>query len=87
MGKDYKSLAEELKKYLGKPYSEGVATTTEKGVFDGIYVRPINGNTLHCLDEIVDFTRYRKLNKFVAMAEEWDSETNSYKNYIYCHIF
>lgn len=100
MNKDFKKLAEEFESRLGEQ-SEAVRVSvklTKKHIvedgeikdsdeYDGFDIRPCNGDTIHCMEEVVDFCRYHGLNEFVTMTSEWNSENCHYASYIYCHVF
>lgn len=101
MNKDFKKLAEELSNFIGETTEATKVTVvatkktivgadshiTETEDYNGIDVRPVHDTTIHCMEAIVDFTRYHKLNEFVSLHSEWDDEKACVVSYIKCHIF
>lgn len=100
MNKDFPKLAEELTSRLGGlTEAAKVEVILTKGhifednkvieldTYEGIDICPCDGNSLYCMEEVVDFCRYHKLSEFVTMAQKWDSEHGQSTTTIKCHVF
>lgn len=68
--KNWKQLANEFENLAYIDYElaqvKVVITEDQNGNPDGLDVYPKEGNSLHCIEEIVDFCRCKKLNNCIS---------------------
>ena len=83
--KNYKKLAQELSECIYNDFEptqvELIVEISMEGNPDSISVFPKNGDTLHCLKDIVDFCRVKRLNEYCYISEFKG------KNVVACRIF